>query len=234
MPKHIGIILDGNGRWAKEQGLPRIMGHAQGIKRIKEIIPEVKKLGVEVLTLFVFSTENWNRPKKEVDFLMNEAKKHYESMINSVTNLGYNVKVIGETVEDEELNDKIIELNNLGNKNELFTVVFAFNYGSKKELVNATKLICQNVVDNKISIENIDEDLIDNYLYTNGLPPIDFMIRTSGEHRISNFMLWQIAYAELYFPKTYWPDFNRKELYKAIENYQLRNRRFGKIGEEDD
>ena len=235
IPKHIGIILDGNGRWAKQQGLPRIMGHAQGIKRIKKIIPEVKKLGVEVLTLFVFSTENWNRPSKEVDFLMDEAKKNYEKMIDSVTNLGYNVRVIGEEIKNNlELNNKINELNFLGSKGEKFTVVFAFNYGSKKEIVKATQNICQKVVNKELEIKDIDEAIIENSLYTKGLPPVDLMIRTSGEERISNFLLWQIAYAELYFPKIYWPDFDTKALYTAIENYQKRNRRFGKIGEQDD
>ncbi len=234
IPKHIGIILDGNGRWAKQQGLPRIMGHAQGIKRIKKIIPEVKKLGVEVLTLFVFSTENWNRPSKEVDFLMDEAKKNYEKIIDSVTNLGYNVRVIGEEIKNNlELNNKINELNFLGSKGEKFTVVFAFNYGSKKEIVKATQNICQKVVNKELEIKDIDEAIIENNLYTKGLPPVDLMIRTSGEERISNFLLWQIAYAELYFPKIYWPDFDTEALYTAIENYQQRNRRFGKIGEHD-
>lgn len=234
IPKHIGIILDGNGRWAKKQGLPRIMGHAQGIKRIKNIIPEVKKLGVEVLTLFVFSTENWNRPSKEVDFLMDEAKKNYEKMIDNVKTLGYNVKVIGEEITNNlELNNKIKELNVLGNRDEKFTIVFAFNYGSKKEIVKATQNICQKVVNKELEIIDINEELIENNLYTKGLPPVDLMIRTSGEERISNFLLWQIAYAELYFPKIYWPDFDTKALYAAIENYQQRNRRFGKIGEHD-
>ena len=163
IPKHIGIILDGNGRWAKKQGLPRIMGHAQGIKRIKNIIPEVKKIGVEVLTLFVFSTENWNRPSKEVDFLMDEAKKNYENMINSVKNLGYNVRVIGEEINTNlELNNKIKELNVLGNKDEKFTVVFAFNYGSKKEIVKATQNICQKVVNKELEIKDKDDEVIED------------------------------------------------------------------------
>lgn len=233
VPKHIGIILDGNGRWAKKRGLPRTMGHAQGIKRIKNIIPEVKKLGVEVLTLFVFSTENWDRPENEVNYLMDEAKSNYGKMIDSIKDMGYNVRVIGEEIDNPELNEKIKELNILGDKKENFTVVFAFNYGSKKEIVKATQLICQKVVNNEIAIEDVNESLIENNLYTKGLPPVDFMIRTSGEERVSNFMLWQIAYAEMYFPKTYWPDFDKKALYEAIENYQQRNRRFGKIGEQD-
>ena len=166
---------------------------------------------------------------------MDEAKKNYENMINSVKNLGYNVRVIGEEINTNlELNNKIKELNVLGNKDEKFTVVFAFNYGSKKEIVKATQNICQKVVNKELEIIDINEEVIENNLYTKGLPPVDLMIRTSGEERISNFLLWQIAYAELYFPKIYWPDFDTKALYSAIENYQQRNRRFGKIGEQDD
>lgn len=234
IPQHVGIILDGNGRWAKKRKMPRIMGHAMGIKRIEAIIPEVRKLGIQTLTLFAFSTENWNRPQEEVDFLMNEAKKLYERLINRIDELEYNVRVIGEKPDSHpDLLEKIEELNKLGNKNKDFTLCVAFNYGGQKELLSATKDICKLVVDNKIKIDEINESIIDEHLYTKGLPPVDLMIRTSGEMRISNFMLWQNAYAEMYFPKLYWPDFDRKALYDAIEEYQKRCRRFGKIGEED-
>ncbi|MBQ8292594.1 MAG: di-trans,poly-cis-decaprenylcistransferase [Bacilli bacterium] len=234
LPKHIGIILDGNGRWAKKRGLPRIMGHAAGIKRIEAIIPEVKRLGVEVLTLFVFSTENWDRPDEEVNFLMNEAEKIYTRMLSRVKELGYNVRIIGEVPKEKhELATKIKELNELGNNEESFTLCIAFNYGSRPELIQATKNIGKMIKDGLLDVEDINEQLIDDNLYTKGLPPVDLMIRTSGEMRISNFLLWQISYAELYFPKIYWPDFDCSALYEAIENYQKRNRRFGKIGEED-
>ncbi len=234
IPRHLGIILDGNGRWAQKRGLPRIMGHAMGIKRIEAIIPEVRRLGIKALTIYAFSTENWNRPSEEVDFLMNEAKKLYERLINNIDKLEYNIRVIGENVSERaDLLEKIEELNKLGNKNKDFTLCVAFNYGGQKELLNATKEICKLVLDNKIKIEDIDEAVIEDNLYTKNLPPVDFMIRTSGEMRISNFMLWQNAYAEMYFPKLYWPDFDRKALYDAIEEYQKRNRRFGKIGEEN-
>lgn len=234
IPKHIGIILDGNGRWAKKRGLPRIMGHAQGIKRIEGLIPEVKKLGVEALTIFVFSTENWDRPEVEVNFLMNEAQKIYDRMLSRIDNLGYNVRIIGEDPQNHpELTSKLHKLNEFGNNNEFFTLCVAFNYGSKKELVHVTKKICEKIENGIITIDDINEDTIEENLYTKGLPPVDLMIRTSGETRISNFLLWQISYAELYFPKIYWPDFDRKALYDAIEGYQKRSRRFGKIGEED-
>lgn len=234
LPKHIGIILDGNGRWAKKRGLPRIMGHAQGIKRIEAIIPEVKRLGIQTLTIFTFSTENWDRPAEEVNFIINEAGKIYDRMIKNVKNLGYNVQIIGEepTIRPD-LTNKIKELNSLGNNNEDFTLCIAFNYGSQKEIINATKNICELVKNNNIAIEDINEQLFEQYLYTKNLSPVDLMIRTSGEMRISNFLLWQISYAEMYFPKIYWPDFDRKALYDALEEYQKRSRRFGKIGETD-
>lgn len=234
IPLHLGIILDGNGRWAMKKGLPRIMGHAMGIKRIEAIIPEVRRLGIKVLTIYAFSTENWNRPKEEVDFLMNEAKKLYERLINDIEELEYNIRVIGEKPrERDDLLEKIDELNKLGNKNKDFTLCVAFNYGGQKELISATKNICQLVLNNKLKIEDIDDKTFEDNLYTKDLPPVDLMIRTSGEMRISNFLLWQNAYAEMYFPKIYWPDFDRKALYDAIEEYQRRNRRFGKIGEEN-
>ena len=233
IPIHIGIILDGNGRWAKKRGLPRIMGHAMGIKRIEAIIPEVRKLGVKVLTIYAFSTENWDRPTIEVDFLMDEAKKLYDKLINNIDKLEYNVRIIGEKPTNRsDLLEKIEELNKLGNKNKDFTLCVAFNYGGQKELVSSLKEISQLVLDGKMNIEDIDESVIEDHLYTKELPPVDLMIRTSGEMRISNFMLWQNAYAEMYFPKLYWPDFDREALYDAIEEYQKRNRRFGKIGEE--
>lgn len=234
IPKHIGIILDGNGRWAKKRGLPRIMGHAQGIKRIEAIIPEVKRLGIQTLTIFTFSTENWDRPTEEVDFILNEASKIYDKMTKKVKDLGYNVRIIGEEpIKRPDITKQINELNSLGNNNENFTLCIAFNYGSQKEIVNTTKKICELVQKKDLRIEDIDEELIANYLYTKDLPPVDLMIRTSGEMRISNFLLWQISYAELYFPKIYWPDFDCKALYDAVEEYQKRSRRFGKIGEND-
>ncbi len=233
IPNHIGIILDGNGRWAKKRGLPRIMGHAQGIKRIEQIIPAVKELGVKVLTIFVFSTENWQRPQDEVKFLMNEAKKLYDKILNKVKELDYNIRIIGEEVENEELKDRVKKINELGCNNKDFTLCIAFNYGSQKEIIKAIQNIALLVKENQINIESINEELIEQNLYTKDLPNVDLLIRTSGEMRISNFLLWQIAYAELCFIKINWPDFDKNTLYDVIEEYQKRNRRFGKIGEED-
>ncbi len=233
MPKHLGIILDGNGRWAQKKGLPRIMGHAMGLKRIEEIIPACKKLGIEVLTLFVFSTENWSRPKEEVDFLMNEAKKMYDKILTRISSLDYNIRIIGEIPKEEELKEKVLEINKLGDNNKAFTVCVAFNYGGQKEIINATKEMCKLVKDSKINIDDIDEEFFEQHLYTKNLPSVDLLVRTSGEMRISNFLLWQISYAEMAFPKCYWPAFDTKALYDVIEEYQKRNRRFGKIGEKN-
>ncbi len=234
IPKHVAFILDGNGRWAKKRGLPRIMGHAAGIKRIESLIPEVKRLGIEAITLFVFSTENWSRPDEEVNFLMNEAEKIYTKMLSRVKDLGYNVRIIGEIpTERQDLVEKIKELNELGNNKESLTVCIAFNYGSRPEIIQTIKDISMLIKEEKLSIDDVNEQVIDDNLYTRGLPPVDLLIRTSGEMRISNFLLWQISYAELYFTKIYWPDFDCKALYDALEDYQKRNRRFGKIGEED-
>ena len=233
LPKHLAIIMDGNGRWAKQKGFLRAFGHENGTKSVRTAVETCAKLGIEHLTLYAFSTENWNRPKLEVEILM-------KLLINSLKN------------ELKTLQENNIRLNSIGNldllpksaKKELLEVIrktkdntrmvltLALSYGSREEIINAVKEISHKVKNNIISIDTIDESIINQHLYTQNLPDVDLLIRTSGEHRISNFLLWQIAYAELYFTDVLWPDFKEDNLYEAIISYQKRERRFGKTSEQ--
>ena len=233
LPKHIAIIMDGNGRWAKEKGRLRVFGHENGTRSVKTTVESCAELGIKYLTLYAFSTENWNRPKLEVKTLMqlliSSLKKEMKTMqknsirLNAIGNLEHLPARVRE-----ELLHVIDETKN----NTLMTLTLALSYGSRNELVNATYQICEKVKNNIISLENIDEPLINQHLYTQNLPDVDLLIRTSGEKRISNFLLWQIAYAELYFTDVYWPDFTNENLFEAIINYQKRERRFGKTSEQ--
>ena len=233
LPKHIAIIMDGNGRWAKEKGLLRVLGHESGTKSVRTTVEACVDLGVENLTLYAFSTENWNRPKIEVKTLMEllifSLKKEMQTMQENSVRLNAigNIKHLPRNVQKELL--QVIEVTK---KNTAMTLTLALSYGSRDEIVNATRQICDKVKNNIISIENIDDALINQHLYTRNLPDVDLLIRTSGEKRISNFLLWQIAYAELYFTDVYWPDFTNENLYEAIINYQNRERRFGKTSEQ--
>jgi undecaprenyl diphosphate synthase len=233
LPKHLAIIMDGNGRWAKQKGFLRAFGHENGTKSVRTVVETSAKLGIDHLTLYAFSTENWNRPKLEVDLLM-------ELLINSLKN------------ELKTLQENNIRLNSIGNldllpksaqkklqeviettkSNSRMVLTLALSYGSREELINAVKNISNKVKNNIISIDNIDESIINQHLYTRDLPDVDLLIRTSGEHRISNFLLWQIAYSELYFTDVLWPDFKENDLYEAIISYQKRERRFGKTSEQ--
>ena len=233
LPKHLAIIMDGNGRWAKQKGLLRAFGHENGTKSVRKVVETSAKLGIENLTLFAFSTENWSRPKLEVDILMellinslkNELKTLQENNIrlNSIGNLDLLPKSAQKKLQE------VIE-NTKGNSRMVLTL--ALSYGSREELINAVKNISNKVKNNIISIDNIDESIINEHLYTRDLPEVDLLIRTSGEHRISNFLLWQIAYSELYFTEVLWPDFKEDDLYEAIISYQKRERRFGKTSEQ--
>jgi len=228
LPRHIGIILDGNGRWATKRLLPRVKGHEKGIKTLKEITDEVKSLGIPNLTVFAFSTENWSRPKDEVDYIMQQVKKFYQTSLNTLIEKEIKVKFIG--FKERLAQDVLILMEEIEQKTKNFnefTLTIAFNYGSRQEIVNATKQIANDVANKKISLNDINEDLFEKYLMTNGLLPLDFLIRTSGEMRLSNFLLYQAAYTEMYFPHTLWPDFHKKELYLALAEYLKRNRRFG-------
>jgi undecaprenyl diphosphate synthase len=233
LPKHLAIIMDGNGRWAKQQGLLRAFGHEKGTKSVKVTVETCAKLGIENLTLYAFSTENWNRPKLEVDTLMklliNSLKKELETLQKNNIRLNSigNINLLPEKAKKELLG--VIEKTR---KNSRMTLTLALSYGSREELLNAFKNISEKVKNNIISIDSIDESIINEHLYTHNLPDVDLLIRTSGEHRISNFLLWQIAYAELYFTEVLWPDFKEEDLYAAIISYQKRERRFGKTSEQ--
>ena len=233
LPKHIAIIMDGNGRWAKEKGQLRIFGHKNGTKSVRTTVESCAELGIKNLTLYAFSTENWNRPKLEVKTLMQLLISSLKKEMSTMQKNSIRLNAIGNlehlpTRVRKELLHVIDETKN----NTQMTLTLALSYGSRAELVNATKQICEKVKNNIISVENIDEPLINQHLYTQNLPDVDLLIRTSGEKRISNFLLWQIAYAELYFIDVYWPDFTNENLYEAIINYQKRERRFGKTSEQ--
>ena len=233
LPKHLAIIMDGNGRWAKQQGLLRALGHERGTKSVKVIIEASAKLGIEYLTLYAFSTENWNRPKLEVETLMkvliNSLKKELVTLQKNNIKLNAigNLEKLPKSAQ-KELLDVIDKTKN----NNQMTLTLALSYGSREELVSAVKNICSKVKNNIISIDAIDDSIINEHLYTQNLPDVDLLIRTSGEHRISNFLLWQIAYSELYFTDILWPDFKEENLYEAIISYQKRERRFGKTSEQ--
>ena len=233
LPKHLAIIMDGNGRWAKQKGFLRAFGHESGSKTVKKIIEANFNLGIEYLTLYTFSTENWNRPKLEVDTLMkvliNALKKELPTLQenNIKMNAIGNLEKLPKSAQKELLAVIDKTKNNTG-----MTLTLALSYGSREEIVNAIKIISDKVKNNIISIDAIDDSIINEHLYTHNLPDVDLLIRTSGEHRISNFLLWQIAYAELYFTDILWPDFKDQDLYEAIISYQKRERRFGKTSEQ--
>jgi undecaprenyl diphosphate synthase len=233
LPKHLAIIMDGNGRWAKQRGLLRTFGHESGTKSVKKIIEACANLGIENLTLYAFSTENWNRPKIEIEALM---KVLVNSLIKELPTLEKNNIKMNAIGNLEKLPSKAQkELQDVIQKtatNSKLVLTLALSYGSREELVNAVKKISDKVKNNIISIDKIDDSIINQHLYTHNMPDVDLLIRTSGEHRISNFLLWQIAYAELYFTDILWPDFKEDDLYEAIISYQKRERRFGKTSEQ--
>ena len=225
--------MDGNGRWAKERGFLRAIGHESGTKSVRNTVEACSELGIKNLTLYAFSSENWNRPKLEVQTLMqlliSSLKKELPTMQKNSIRLNAigNLNNLPKKVQKELL--YVVESTK---ENVEMTLTLALSYGSRDEIVDVTRQICDKVKNNIISIENIDDTLINQHLYTRNLPDVDLLIRTSGEKRISNFLLWQIAYAELYFTDVYWPDFKKENLYEAITNYQKRERRFGKTSEQ--
>ena len=233
MPKHIAVIMDGNGRWAKKRGMRREFGHRAGRKAVKKIVESCAELKIKNLTLYAFSTENWNRPKLEIDFLM---QLLFLSLKDELKNLNKN-NIKFETIGNLDrlpikIGDYLEKVKEETKENSALTLTLALSYGSRNELVEVVKEISTKVKNNIISAKKIDETVINDHLYTRHLPDVDLLIRTSGEKRISNFLLWQIAYSELYFTKKMWPDFRKKDLYKAIVSYQNRERRFGKTSEQ--
>ena len=233
LPKHLAIIMDGNGRWAKQKGFLRAFGHENGTKSVKKIIEASAKLGIENLTLYAFSTENWNRPKLEVETLMRVLINSLKKELVTLQKNNIKLNAIGNLEKlPQSAQKELLDVINKTKDNTHMTLTLALSYGSREELVSAVKNICSKVKNNIISIDTIDDSIINEHLYTQNLPDVDLLIRTSGEHRISNFLLWQIAYAELYFTDILWPDFKEQDLYEAIISYQKRERRFGKTSEQ--
>ena len=232
IPAHIAIILDGNGRWAKAKGMPRNYGHAQGSKNVERICEEAYRMGVKYLTVYAFSTENWNRPKDEVDALMKLLRNYKTTCLKTAAKNDMKVRVIGDkTGLDEDIRNRIAELEEATKDNGGLNFQIALNYGSRDEIVRAVRRVSEDVKEGKVKPEDIDEKMFETYLDTHGIPDPDLMIRTSGELRLSNYLLWQLAYTEFYFTDIPWPDFTKEELSKAIEQYNRRDRRYGGVKE---
>ena len=230
LPQHIGVIMDGNGRWAKKRGLPRSAGHQAGADTLKKIVTECNKMGIKYITVYAFSTENWKRPKEEVDFLMNLLLNYLRDAERTLAGENVVIRAIGSRAElSEEIQEQIIKTENFTKDNTGIIMNIAVNYGGREELITATKAICQKVLSGETSVDEIDQDTISQNIYTKDQPDPDFIIRTSNEQRLSNFMIWQATYSEFYFTETLWPDFSVNDLKKAILEYQRRNRRYGGV-----
>jgi undecaprenyl diphosphate synthase len=230
VPRHVAIILDGNGRWAKKRMLPRNAGHAAGSKNVEKICAAAWNMGIEYVTMYAFSTENWSRPQEEVDALMKLLHSYLKDCIKTSRKNNMQVRVLGDITRLEpELQDKIRELEEVSAHNTGLYFQVALNYGSRDEIARSVRKMVQDAEDGKLHAGDVSEQVIESYLDTAGIPDPDLMIRTSGEQRLSNYLLWQLAYAEFYFTDVLWPDFNKKELEKAVEFYQTRNRRFGGV-----
>ena len=233
VPQHVAIILDGNGRWAKAKGMPRNYGHAQGSKNVERICEEAWRMGIKYLTVYAFSTENWNRPKSEVDALMTLLRNYMKTYLKTAKKNDMKIRVIGDIAPlDDDIKKRIHELEEASKDNGGLNFTIALNYGSRDEIRRGMQKMAQDVKDGKVEPDGITEDTIESYLDTAGVPDPDLLIRTSGEQRLSNFLLWQLAYSEFYFTPVAWPDFNKEELIKAIEKYNQRDRRYGGVKEE--
>lgn len=233
VPTHVAIILDGNGRWAKAKGLPRTAGHVQGAKNVEVICKAAHDLGVKYLTVYAFSTENWNRPDDEVAALMNLLRSYMKNCLKTAKKNDMCVKVLGDKTRlDQDIQNQIAELEEATKNYTGLHFQIALNYGSRDEMTRGVQKLAKMVADGELKPEDINETMISDSLDTKGIPDPDLMIRTSGEQRISNYLLWQLAYAELYFTPVPWPDFDKKEFEKALEEYQRRDRRFGLVKDE--
>ena len=232
IPQHVAIILDGNGRWAKSKGMPRNYGHAQGSKNVEKICEEAWRMGIKYLTVYAFSTENWNRPKDEVDALMKLLRNYMKTCLKTAKKNEMKIRVIGELQRlDEDIRSRIAELEEATKENGGLNFQIAINYGSRDEIVRAVRKLAADCAKGKVNAEDIDEQVFEGYLDTHDIPDPDLMIRTSGELRLSNYLLWQLAYTEFYFTDVLWPDFSKEELIKAIEHYNARDRRYGGVKE---
>lgn len=233
LPKHVAIIMDGNGRWAKSQNKERTFGHKNAIKAVREAISACNEVGIPYLTLYTFSTENWNRPAEEVDTLMDLLSSTLLQEAEEIFSRGIRIRAIGDLEAlPEHVRNQLYNIMELTKNNTKGNLTLALSYGSQKEILNAVKELCKKVKNGDISENDIDEHLFEQHLYTKELPPVDLLIRTSGEVRVSNFMLWQIAYAEMQFIDVLWPDFTKETFFQCILDYQTKERRFGKISEQ--
>lgn len=229
MPTHVGIIMDGNGRWAKKRGMPRKVGHREGAKTFRAIARHAKALGISYITFYAFSTENWKRPKDEVDAIMDLFDKYLDE-VNDFIDENIRVRFIGDrTMLKPQLQAKMQHVEEISKDFDSMTLVLAINYGGRDEITNAVKTIASDVKSGKLDVNDIDSELVQSRLYTEEIPDVDLIIRPSGEQRLSNFLIWQSAYAEYYFTDILWPDFSKKDLEKAVMTYSERNRRFGGV-----
>lgn len=230
LPKHIGVIMDGNGRWATKRGLPRSAGHSAGADTLKKIVTECNKMGVKYITVYAFSTENWSRPKAEVDFLMNLLLDYLKNAEKTLAGENVVIRAIGSRAElTEEIRQQIVKTEEFTKNNDGIVMNIALNYGGREEIVSAVKNVCADVQKGDINPQEITEKVFSDYLYTAGQPDIDLLIRTSGEQRLSNFLLWQNSYSEMWFTNKLWPDFSTEDLHQAIIDFQGRGRRFGGV-----
>lgn len=230
VPRHVAVILDGNGRWAKSKGMPRNYGHAQGSKNVEKICEEAWRMGIKYLTVYAFSTENWSRPKDEVDALMKLLRNYMKTCLKTAAKNDMKVRVIGDKTRlDDDIRRRIAELEEATKNNGGLNFQIALNYGSRDEIVRAVQRIAADVRVGKMEPEDITSEVISSYLDTHDIPDPDLLIRTSGEERLSNFLLWQLAYSEFYFTDVLWPDFTKEDLVKAIEQYNARDRRYGGV-----
>ena len=230
LPKHVAVIMDGNGRWAKQRGLPRIMGHRRGVDALKALLRCCKDWGIQALTAYAFSTENWGRPLEEVEFLMTLFERVLRRELDEMIAEGVQIHFVGDLdALPPSLQSEIQRAMVATRHNQTIQFVVATNYGGRREILQACRQIADQIQQGKLTVEDIDEPLFERHLYTQGICDPDLLIRTSGEMRVSNFLLWQMAYAELYVTQTLWPDFDRAEFHQALQNYQQRHRRFGRI-----
>ncbi len=230
LPKHIGVIMDGNGRWATKRGLPRSAGHSAGADTLKKIVTECNKMGVKYITVYAFSTENWSRPKAEVDFLMNLLLDYLKNAEKTLAGENVVIRAIGSRAElTEEIRQQIVKTEEFTKNNDGIVMNIALNYGGREEIVSAVKSVCADVQNGNLNPQEITEKVFSDYLYTGGQPDIDLLIRTSGEQRLSNFLLWQNSYSEMWFTRKLWPDFSVDDLHQAIIDFQKRGRRFGGV-----
>ncbi len=234
IPRHVAVIMDGNGRWAKKRGLPRILGHQRGVDTLKDLLRCCDDWGLEVLTAYAFSTENWGRPRPEVEFLMTLFERVLKHELKEMMEKNVRIRFVGDlTILPDSLQKEIAHAMDETSQNEGIQFNVATNYGSRQEILHACRAIALQVQQGKIEVGDINESLFESHLYTGGVINPDLLIRTSGEMRLSNFLLWQMAYGEMYVTHTLWPDFNRQEFHQALLNYQKRDRRFGKVNDSD-